>query len=228
MHLAKLSLYLLAALTVCPFGYAEERSAPLDPVTGFELRLLDKKFPVQITAGGKTEEHDAPIWVFMPEQGLPQASLDALTQPADMDGGTAILPAPPDGFGLRAMKLPIRESFVLADGRQVIVEIPVFIYFRRVEARLPTEAAVDPPEPHPNPSEAADKISKAEVDALRAQLVDLHEQFSTLIPLLDEGTAKDRLKILVQHLGDLTTSHDTKVAYNQDGSIDYNLKSAKP
>ncbi len=112
------------------------RAAPLDPIAGFELRLLDKKFPIQITAGGKTEEHGAPVWVFMPEAGRAQAPLDDITQPADLAGGTTLLPAPPDGFGLRALKLPIRESFILADGRQAIVEIPVFVYFRRVEALI--------------------------------------------------------------------------------------------
>jgi hypothetical protein len=121
-----------AALTAA--GIGRERAAPLDPIAGFELRLLDKKFPIQITAGGKTEKHGAPVWVFMPEAGRAQAPLDDITQPADLDGGTTLLPAPPDGFGLRALKLPIRESFILADGRQAIVEIPVFIYFRRVEA----------------------------------------------------------------------------------------------
>src|SRR5579862_4114025 len=121
MHPEKLLLILFAALACGPCGFAEERRAPLDPLSGFELRLLDKKFPVQIKIGDKTEECDAPVWVYMPEKGVPQAPLDDLTQPDDLIAGTALLPAPPDGFGLRAMKLPIRESFVLADGRPVIV-----------------------------------------------------------------------------------------------------------
>ncbi|HXB02487.1 MAG TPA: hypothetical protein VNV15_06685 [Opitutaceae bacterium] len=130
---------LLVGAALAATGFARERAAPLDPIDGFELRLLDKKFPVQITAGGKTEVHGAPVWVFMPEAGRAQAPLEDITQPTDLDGGTTLLSAPPDGFGLRALKLPIRESFILADGRQAIVEIPVFIYFRRVEvrARLP-------------------------------------------------------------------------------------------
>jgi hypothetical protein len=134
MRVVKLIPMLLAVAAFAFSGFARERSSPLDPIAGFELRLLDKKFPIQITAGGKTEKHGAPVWVFMPEAGRAQAPLDDITQPADLDGGTTLLPVPPDGFGLRALKLPIRESFILADGRQAIVEIPVFIYFRRVEA----------------------------------------------------------------------------------------------
>jgi hypothetical protein len=139
MRIAKLIPMLLVGAALAATGFARERAAPLDPIDGFELRLLDKKFPVQITAGGKTEVHGAPVWVFMPEAGRAQAPLEDITQPTDLDGGTTLLSAPPDGFGLRALKLPIRESFILADGRQAIVEIPVFIYFRRVEvrARLP-------------------------------------------------------------------------------------------
>jgi hypothetical protein len=139
MCVAKLILMLLVGAALATGGFARERSAPLDPIDGFELRLLDKKFPLQITTGGKTEEHDVPVWVFMPEADRTQAPLDDITQPTDLDGGTTLLPAPPDGFGLRALKLPIRESFILADGRQAIVEIPVFVYFRRIEvlAQLP-------------------------------------------------------------------------------------------
>jgi hypothetical protein len=139
MCVAKLIPMLLVGAALATGGFARERSAPLDPIDGFELRLLDKKFPLQITAGGKTEEHDVPVWVFMPEADRAQAPLDDITQPTDLDGGTTLLPAPPDGFGLRALKLPIRESFILADGRQAIVEIPVFVYFRRIEvlAQLP-------------------------------------------------------------------------------------------
>jgi hypothetical protein len=136
MRIAKLIPLLLVGAALASAGFARERAAPLDPIDGFELRLLDKKFPVQITAGGKTEVHGAPVWVFMPEAGRTQAPLDDITQPMDLDGGTTLLSAPPDGFGLRALKLPIRESFILADGRQAIVEIPVFIYFRRVEVRI--------------------------------------------------------------------------------------------
>jgi hypothetical protein len=135
MRITKLIPLLLSGAALTSTGIARERAAPLDPIDGFELRLLDKKFPIQITAGGKTEVHGVPVWVFMPEAGRVQAPLDDLTQPADLDGGTTLLPAPPDGFGLRALKLPIRESFILADGRQAMVEIPVFVYFRRVEAR---------------------------------------------------------------------------------------------
>jgi hypothetical protein len=135
MRIAKLIPILLAVSALASGGFARERTAPLDPLAGFELRLLDKKFPIQITAGGKTEVHGAPVWVFMPELGRVQAPLDDITQPTELDGGTTLLPAPPGGFGLRALKLPIRESFILADGRQAIVEIPVFVYFRRVEAR---------------------------------------------------------------------------------------------
>jgi hypothetical protein len=134
MRVVKLILILFAVAALASSGFARERSTPLDPIAGFELRLLDKKFAIQITAGGKTEKHGAPVWVFMPEAGRAQAPLDDITQPADLDGGTTLLPGPPDGFGLRALKLPIRESFILADGRQAIFEIPVFIYFRRVEA----------------------------------------------------------------------------------------------
>jgi hypothetical protein len=133
MRIAKLIPLLLVGAALTAVGFARERSAPLDPIDGFELRLLDKKFPIQITAGGKTEVHGAPVWVFMPEAGRAQAPLDDITQPTDLDGGITLLPAPPDGFGLRALKLPIRESFILADGQQAIVEIPVFVYFRRVE-----------------------------------------------------------------------------------------------
>jgi len=141
MRVAKLiPIVLVAALTAT--GFALGRSAPLDPIAGFELRLLDKKFPVEITAGGKTEVHGVPVWVFMPEAGQAQAPLEDITQPADLDDGTTLLPAPPDGFGLRALKLPIRESFILADGRQAIVEIPVFVYFRRVE--VPTRLSTLP------------------------------------------------------------------------------------
>jgi hypothetical protein len=135
MRITKLVPLLLVGAALAATGFARERVAPLDPIDGFELRLLDKKFTIQITAGGKTEVHGAPVWVFMPEAGRVQAPLDDITQPADLDGGTNLLPAPPDGFGLRALRLPIRESFILADGRQAIVEIPVFVYFRRVEAR---------------------------------------------------------------------------------------------
>jgi hypothetical protein len=143
MRGAKLIPMLLVGAAFTAAGFARERAAPLDPIDGFELRLLDKKFTIQITAGGKTEVHGAPVWVFMPEAGRAQAPLDDITQPADLDGGITVLPAPPDGFGLRALKLPIRESFILADGRQAMVEIPVFVYFRRVEvrARLPGESA---------------------------------------------------------------------------------------
>jgi hypothetical protein len=140
MRVAKLIPIVLVALTAT--GFALGRSAPLDPIAGFELRLLDKKFPVEITAGGKTEVHGVPVWVFMPEAGQAQAPLEDITQPADLDDGTTLLPAPPDGFGLRALKLPIRESFILADGRQAIVEIPVFVYFRRVE--VPTRLSTLP------------------------------------------------------------------------------------
>jgi hypothetical protein len=136
MRVAKLIPILFAVAALAAGGFAWERAAPLDPIDGFELRLLDKKFPIQITAGRKTEVHGAPVWVFMPEAGRAQAPLDDITQPADLDGGATWLPAPPDGFGLRALKLPIRESFILADGRQAMVEIPVFVYFRRVEARV--------------------------------------------------------------------------------------------
>ena len=147
MRIAKLIPLLLFGTALAAAGFARERAAPLDPIEGFELRLLDKKFPVQITAGGKTEVHGAPVWVFMPEAGRAQASLDDITQPTDLDGGTTLLPAPPDGFGLRALKLPIRESFILADGRQAIVEIPVFIYFRRVEVRAQVPDPLESPQP---------------------------------------------------------------------------------
>jgi hypothetical protein len=147
MRIAKLIPLLLVGAALAAAGFARERAAPLDPIDGFELRLLDKKFPVQITAGGKTEVHGAPVWVFMPEAGRAQAPLDDITQPTDLDGGATLLSAPPDGFGLRALKLPIRESFILADGRQAIVEIPVFVYFRRVEA-LAQQAD---PEENPKP-----------------------------------------------------------------------------
>jgi hypothetical protein len=147
MRIAKLIPLLLFGTALAAAGFARERAAPLDPIEGFELRLLDKKFPVQITAGGKTEVHGAPVWVFMPEAGRAQASLDDITQPTDLDGGTTLLSAPPDGFGLRALKLPIRESFILADGRQAIVEIPVFIYFRRVEVRAQVPDPLESPQP---------------------------------------------------------------------------------
>jgi hypothetical protein len=146
MRIAKWIPAMFAASALAAGGFARERSAPLDPIAGFELRLLDKKFPVQITTGGKIEEHGTPVWVFMPEAGLAQAPLDGITLPADLDGGTTLLPAPPDGFGLRALKLPIRESFILTDGRQAIVEIPVFVYFRRVEVRAqPPDLPADSP-----------------------------------------------------------------------------------
>jgi len=147
MRVAKLIPMLLVGAAFTATGFARERAAPLDPIAGFELRLLDKKFPIQITAGGITEEHGAPVWVFMPEAGRAQASLDDITQPTDLDGGTTLLSAPPDGFGLRALKLPIRESFILADGRQAIVEIPVFIYFRRVEVRAQVPDPLESPQP---------------------------------------------------------------------------------
>ena len=137
MRVAKSIPVLLAVTAFMSGGFARQRSASLDPIAGFELRLLDKKFPIQITAGGKTEVHGAPVWVFMPEAGRVQAPLDDITQQMDLDGGTTLLPAPPDGFGLRALKLPIRESFILADGRQAMVEIPVFVYFRRIEVWAP-------------------------------------------------------------------------------------------
>jgi len=149
MRVAKLIPMVLAGAAFTAAGFARERAAPLDPIEGFELRLLDEKFPIQITAGGKTEVRDIPVWVFMPEAGRAQAPLDDITQPADLDGGITLLPAPPDGFGLRALKLPIRESFSLADGRQAMVEIPVFVYFRRVEARARL------PDPPANRSTAA-------------------------------------------------------------------------
>jgi hypothetical protein len=147
MRIAKLIPLLLAGVALAATGFARERSAPLDPIAGFELRLLDKKFPIQITASGKIEVHGAPVWVFMPEAGRAQAPLDDITQPADLDGGITLLPAPPDGFGLRALKLPIRESFILADGRQAIVEIPVFVYFRRVEVRAQLPDLSETPKP---------------------------------------------------------------------------------
>jgi hypothetical protein len=146
MRITKLVPLLLVGAALAATGFARERVAPLDPIDGFELRLLDKKFPIQIKAGGKTEVHGVPVWVFMPEAGRAQAPLDDIIQPTDLDGGTTLLPAPPDGFGLRALKLPIRESFILADGRQAIVEIPVFVYFRRVEARA------QPPDPSESPT----------------------------------------------------------------------------
>ncbi|HXA14993.1 MAG TPA: hypothetical protein VNW23_07680 [Opitutaceae bacterium] len=222
----------MAAVAFAPGDFAGERSAPLDPIAGFELRLLDKKFPVQITAGGKTEEHAAPVWVFMPEAGLAQAPLDDITQPADLDGGTTLLPAPPDGFGLRALKWPIRESFILADGRQAIVEIPVFVYFRRVEAQLqPMDPApglstllVTASNQSPTAAIAPAQDAKVELDRLRSELAEIHRQFSSIVPAVTDGTAKERLKTLVQQLGELTAPHDDRVGYSPDVSIDYNIK----
>jgi hypothetical protein len=232
MRAGKFILILMATVAFGPGGFAGERSAPLDPIAGFELRLLDKKFPIQITAGGKTEEHAAPVWVFMPEAGLAQAPLDDITQPADLEGGTTLLPAPPDGFGLRALKLPIRESFILADGRQAIVEIPVFVYFRRVEVQLqPMGSAPDLSNPlvpasnqSPTAAIAPAQDAKVELDRLRSELAEIHGQFSSMVPLMAEGTAKERLKTLVQQLGELNAAHDDRGGYRPDVSIDYNIK----
>jgi len=60
MRVAKLISMLLVGAALASGGFARERAAPLDSIAGFELRLLDRKFPIQITAGGKTEEHGAP------------------------------------------------------------------------------------------------------------------------------------------------------------------------
>jgi hypothetical protein len=233
MRVAKSILLLLLAVAASGAGgFAEERSAPLDPIPGFELRLLDKKFPVQITAGGKIEEHAVPVWVFMPEAGLAQAALDDITQPADLDGGTTLLPAPPDGFGLRALKLPIRESFILADGRQAIVEMPVFVYFRRVEAQVQpldsTPVALTLPPPEPGQNSTASMLpgadAKAEMDQLRSELVEIHRQFSALVPLMDDSVAGVRLKILIRQLGKMTAAHGNPAGDIPDDSINRDLK----
>src|SRR5580704_15713532 len=182
MRVAKSIPILLMAGALAPGGFARERGAPLDPIAGFELRLLDKKFPVQITAGGRSEEHEVPVWIFMPEAGLAQAPLDDITQAADLDGGTTLLPAPPRGFGLRALKLPIRESFFLADGRQAMVEIPVFVYFRRVGVRM-QRPDIPPDSSTPVTSvsgqNSAVKLApareaKAELGRLRSELAEIH------------------------------------------------------
>ena len=227
MRVAKLILLLIAATAFTSRGVAEERSAPLDPISGFELRLLDKKFPVEITAGGKTEQHDAPIWVFMPETGQVQAPLGDITQPADLDGGTTFLPAPPDGFGLRALKLPIRESFILADGRQAIVEIPVFVYFRRVEAKAqpseltPALSALVASVPEQTSTVKTDPAGKATagLEHLRGELLEIQRQLSAIILLMDDGPARTQSKILVRQLDGITTTHEGRANDNPDGLI---------
>jgi len=226
MRVAKWIPIPLMAGALVASGFARERGAPLDPIAGFELRLLDKKFPVQITAGGKTEEHDVPVWVFMPEAGLAQGQIDDMTQPADLDGGTTLLPAPPGGFGLRALKLPIRESFILADGQQAIVEIPVFVYFRRVEGRRQRpDGLADSSTPATSGSDqnstanlAPAREAKAELDQLRSELAEIHRQFSAMVTLMDDSPAKARLKVLVQQLGGIAAAPDGPAGYSPDGT----------
>jgi hypothetical protein len=227
MRVAKWIPVMLAAAALAASGLTQDRSAPLDPIAGFELRLLDKKFPVQITAGGKTEEHGAPVWVFMPQAGLAQAPLDDITQPADLDGGTTLLPAPPDGFGLRALKLPIRESFILADGWQAIVEIPVFVYFRRVEvkvqsldaARNSSSGVVPGSDQKAPPTLAPAWEAEAELNQLRSELAEVHRQFSAIVPSLDGCPAKVRLKNLVQQLSETAEANGIRDGYGPDGSM---------
>ncbi len=221
MRVAKLIPILFMVGTLAASGFARKQSAPLDPIAGFELRLLDRKLPIQITAGGKTEEHNAPVWVFMPEAGLAQAPLDDITQPTDLDGGTTLLPAPPDGFGLRALKRSIRENFLLADGRQAVVEIPVFVYFRRVEAwaQLPAVSSIPvTPVTDQNPDATPAPVGdvKAELEQFRSELVEIHRQFSAIIPVMDDSPVKVRLKILVEQLGGMVATHD---ATNHDPKL---------
>ncbi|MGA3007134.1 MAG: hypothetical protein ABSE59_04510 [Opitutaceae bacterium] len=227
MRVASYLLIFSALAISAPVGFAGERSAPLDPIAGFELRLLDKKFPVQITVGGKTETHGAPVWIFMPETGLVQAPLDAITQPADLDGGTTLLPAPPDGFGLRALNLPIRERFILADGREAIVEIPVFVYFRRVETLTPEPVSAAQTISGAGDDSALKKDpateAKAELDQLRGELVEFHRQFSALVPLMGDDLARARLTNLVRQLGSVVAAEsgraDGKPEESNDGPI---------
>jgi hypothetical protein len=227
MRIAKLIPLLSTVAALAPGGFARERTAPLDPIAGFELRLLDKKFPVQITADKKTEVHRAPVWVFMPEAGRAQAPLDDITQPADLDGGTTLLPAPPDGFGLRALKLPIRESFILADGRQAIVEIPVFVYFRRVGVQaqlsdLPADSltvAIPVADPNRIATPAPAGEARTEPDQFRNELAGIYRQFFALAAIMDDSPARARLEILVRQLGNIVAAHDVRAGYTPDISL---------
>jgi hypothetical protein len=228
MTAAKLILPLMAFIAVETQALAEDRRAPLDAIPGFELRLLDKKFPVEITAGGITEVHGAPIWIFMPEAGRAQSSLEDICQTADLDNGAAFLPPPPDGFGLRALKLPIRESFMAANGRQAIVEMPVFVYFRRIESRgrsmdsgtASTIAAEPSAEVSSIESELPAVEAKSELDRLRAAMTDVRGQLMAVAAFLSDGEAKARLENIIQRLGSVISVRGDSTDYNPAASID--------
>lgn len=210
---------------------------PLAPIPGFEVRLLDRKLPLEITFGNKVESHDLPIWLFMPRSGEQQADINPFTVPNELAGGTALLPPPIEGFGLKALLLPVRENLVFGNGQVAMIEVPVFIYYRKFPLNLPAgEVRAAPATGTPGSStEVADKAAETgeakaleearrELAQMCAQLAELKQEFTAFIRILPDGTAREQLKILIAKMASLGLSLDGRVAYNPDGTIDTNIK----
>jgi hypothetical protein len=196
-------------------------------IPGFELRLLDKTIPLELTVQGRPEMHQIPIWVEMPKAGEPQANIRDLMSGDDLDFGTKVLPAPPDGFCLRTLRTPHRKTLTLGNGQLAVIETPVFIYFSKSSLAGASSSATsdDPVVPLTTPANAAPRNQAIELyTSLFKQLKDIKSQLDGSVELLPQGAAKARMQDLLQQLASVTAKFDSSYAYNMDGSMDRDIR----
>lgn len=196
----------------------------LSPIPGFELRVLNRKVPLQIAVGEHVETRELTIWVHMPKRGEVPADVDEVTVPDDLSGGTTVLPPPVAGFGLRALRAPYRETFTLSNGRVVVIDAPVFIYYPKVPAGAALVATPSTPPPAKLQQQADPEAGLAKQYAsMWRELRQLKDQFADVLSIIPDGTAKERLRELSGKLASFTSRYDTSFAYNPDGSVDKNI-----
>jgi hypothetical protein len=204
-----------------------ENPAPsaLTQIPGFELKVLDRKLPLQIAVGDQIETREIAIWVHMPKKGDVPSNVEDLTMPDDLSGGTTVLPPPGPGFGLRALRSPYRESFTLRNGRLVLIDAPVFIYYPKVPlaATLFAKAPEQPPAVLQQQGDSQEALALKRYAEMFKELRQLKNQFADVMSIIPDGTAKERLRDLSGKLTALTARYDTSFAYNPDGSVDKNV-----
>lgn len=110
---------------------AVDLTEPNVPVPeGFELRVLETPLSAVISEGEKKTDLRLPVWVMTPKRGSDQENPEELTEPKDYVNGANVLPAPPKGFTLRALKTQHRQIVKQKSGRNLAVDCPLWIYYK--------------------------------------------------------------------------------------------------
>jgi hypothetical protein len=97
---------------------------------GFELRVLETPLTAIVVEGDKKTEIRLPVWVMTPKRGEVQENPEDLTEPTDYLAGANVLPVPPKGFTLRALKVQQRQAVKQKTGRNIAIDTPIWIYYK--------------------------------------------------------------------------------------------------